>query len=626
MKKIFLFMFCMIVLSSFVFSSLSHDSSIVHTNCTPAGNRELAVAVINNSYTNNEFYDNTDLGDACQIYSCFIDFTFDSTYTIHNITIWDADDGSGGAYPYNFTVYVNETYISENQYDGVVSQENQYITEINENGDGIKIIFELVSYQAGACVDKGNAIGLSEINFSGVEFAGSGTTPVLTINSDLVNSTIINNSYFIANFNASIINNSIYYNCSFYINNTLNETKSDIDLTINQNFTINFSNYESNEWINLSIKCDNANASDDEHAFYFYDVITPLLEETFPETHTQGTNFNYKVNCSDINNFAGNLSITLNADSSEIYYQEYINFIYTTYQWNITNITTSLTLGNYTGVGRCWDSSTNEKLKEKGIILDDGIYFHGIRFYCDNVKTYEIKEKKDRLHYKIKFKDKNTIHSCYYENLNSIPVTKTPYLNHFVDLHKEVWIHEDKGIYNGFSNRIEVTYNTELTDEIITDTIGELNEGILIFHFELIEEPDKTVIAINELTTNLTSVINNFSFELSGGIEMVSIILLLVALLIIGSFTKYKLAFSLSGFVLVWLSMLFGNRLYNLTDVSKVGFYRIGVYGLLLFGLLVVFMGVVFQLFESFGYIPYSKSFKKKFSKFNKKNDFYKNY
>jgi hypothetical protein len=102
------------------------------------------------------------------------------------------------------------------------------------------------------------------------------TTPALEINTDMANGTNSTTADLQFFFNGTVTNNSNLYNCSLLVDSTINQTSQNIDLTVNQNFSIVLN--PPNKWINLTINCSNANASDDASYLYLAHYDVPVID------------------------------------------------------------------------------------------------------------------------------------------------------------------------------------------------------------------------------------------------------------------------------------------------------------------------------------------------------------
>lgn len=376
-----------------------------------------------------------------------------------------------------------------------------------------------------------------------------GVEPSLTISSDLVNSTVSNQSYWNFFFNGTSVNNSDIYNCDFMVNDVVNESQVSLNLSKQQNFTINFTYSE--YWINLSINCSNENASDIDSAWYFIDDIQPLpvISVTNNTQYYDDTNLDISVNCSDENLFAINTTIRDSTNSLE-FHQLDENILTSFFQQNITNSTSTLGVDTYTLETYCWDSHTSLNLKYKPEIDDDGIWYNGIRFYCDNVKKYEYKEKRDRVKFKVKFLTKERHHVCYFEGSDFQYISDSVYPNHYVSLTKKVWVDDYTATSNLINGKIQLEYwLQDETDEIITDSIGDLNEAYETVNFAIIAAPDMDDLYYPSFNESLASINANVE-DIEEGIELIAMVVLWLGLWIFG-FAAIQMFNDFVGFVMI---------------------------------------------------------------------------
>jgi hypothetical protein len=136
-----------------------------------------------------------------------------------------------------------------------------------------------------------------------------GIPPELTLYTDLVNNQTITDNPFILYFNGTVSNVSSIFNCSFYVNNTLNQTKNDINVTINQNFTIDTTLKE--EKFDFNVTCINENASDSFLRTNIYiDTITNIIECNGTVGEIVAYNFTLRDE-TDFSTLTGNIYVDL---------------------------------------------------------------------------------------------------------------------------------------------------------------------------------------------------------------------------------------------------------------------------------------------------------------------------
>lgn len=573
MKKeiVYVSLFCVLV--SFVFGAdLNHDTATITTNCTVNPPR-FVTGVNNNSYVKNEVYDNTNPQD------CSVVYTFASSYDMTHLTIYDLDDGSGGDYTITTHVYIDGTEVCTNTTDSAA--EVDINCDFTATSDVVDIRFVVPSYCGGNC--GGNAWGVSEINMTGTG-AVAGVTPSLSLASDLVNSTVSNSSYWNFYFNGTSVNNSDIYNCDFKIQNTVNESQTSIDLGSQQNFTINFT--YSDTWLNLSINCSNENASDEVSAMYFIDDIQPipLISVSNASSFYDNTNLDISVNCSDTNLFAINTTIRDSTNSLE-YHGFNTDLTVDFFQQNITNSTSTLGADTYTLETYCWDSHTSYKLKHKPTADDNGIYYNGLRFYCEDAKKYEYHEKRDKVKFKVKFNNKNTTHFCYFEGSEFINIPHSQYPNHWVSLSKRVWLDDYEGIITQEGDKLKVIYQKDDEfDNILTESIGDLNEAYQELTFYIIAAPTLDQEILESLNQN-TSLILAEVEDISGDLEMLYMVILWLGLWGLGyhSYTNFNQFMGAAMIILtVPINLYF---LYAFRETLRTGTGFIGIGFGIMFGL-----------------------------------------
>lgn len=220
------------------------------------------------------------------------------------------------------------------------------------------------------------------------------------------------------NFNATV--NSTYdFNCSLYLNNTLNQTKNYLlgnDVAIDFDVTFNVS-----DWYNYKINCYNNETNENTTTNYFLlDTIAPTLTTDFLNNSVW-----YNQNISGQFNFSDNLllhTVNLSIDSSEIIFNE--SHIHNkTYNYNMNHNISHLSIGAHILNVYFSDGHTAEKLKnEKAYNPSNGLFNNYMKynFKAPYKKTYiEIQGLDESLfdtftteyngmdRYKIKYKPKD---------------------------------------------------------------------------------------------------------------------------------------------------------------------------------------------------------------------------
>lgn len=618
MKKLFIYLFCILVLTSFVYA---YSSDFNYTDGSLSSNASIRAGF---PVTNlNDFDITTSMYDEFPSAESYYQSDMGSDFIFEYVMLNGTDDGSGAIRSYDIAILVDGVTIGRVSHDGTGKQD-LFLDIPDTQGQIIRL--ETSNITADADVQ------IFEWMFFGSNVSGGdtpGITPSLILNTSMINGTISNQTTQIIFYNGTSTNNSNTYDCSILVNQTINQTETINDLSLNHNFTIEF-NYEFRDWMNFTVNCSNENTSKLISMAYYIDVIEPfgVCDLSNGTTYYDNTNLVYQCNFTDVNLFWFNFTDTLNGVI--VNYHEVLDINDSLYMLNLSNSTENLGIGNHTVNIKIADSHTNKKLKEKGYISYDGIYFHNIRFYCDDFKSYEIKDKGDRLSYKIKFNEKDNLHTCYYENLNYFKVSRTPYINHFVDIYKFVWLDEPNGELTTESNKLKINYwFDEKTDELETQTIGELNIYETFYVYNIIEAPSLTDIYLIELI-NQTQTTNTNLSNLIGGTEMIGFFIFIGVFIILAFVTKHKFLLSASGVIMLWFSIYLGSRMVEQTSEVLANYYKYGTWGFLVLGIVCIFLGIAFQLIETLeldlfrGNVGKFIRNNKEKRKFN--NDFYRNY
>ncbi len=177
------------------------------------------------------------------------------------------------------------------------------------------LLQEAIHYWNVSCIDLANNYNISETwNFSTIN------PPIVHLMSP-VNDSWMNESSQVLYFNVS--DNTGLENCSLYINDVLNETKTNINNNAVNNFTINFSNGH----FNWSIKCvDNSSANAvgwSEEWLIHIDTIPPApfietLNDSWFNTLTPTIWFNITDNLASIINYSIVVDGVINKEGSVI--------------------------------------------------------------------------------------------------------------------------------------------------------------------------------------------------------------------------------------------------------------------------------------------------------------------
>ena len=332
-------------------------------------------------------------------------------------------------------------------------------------------------------------------------------TPAITLSTNL--STGVYNTDISFNVTGVATNTTANeYNCTMYLNNTLNDTL--LDVALNQTYVVFNLTYANQEvGFDVNVSCQRYEGAylvvdDFQVTDVFLDSTPTDIEISSDFTNNtfffRGINYlNFTITLNDTNLFAGNVSIfklnpdgTINTTMNNTF-QDSINT--TGYTINYTGDRT-IDIGNTDGwtVGRYmiraegWDDHTANSVKPvkidyltDGVLLDDEIKIYGSEVketlvWLDDAYT-------DRFKFKFKFNEDSTQHSFFIETTDELIYRPASgYLGHFVYMPLGRWIDLENDNINGMKvsklahNKYEITvYLENVDDEIEFESIGDLN-------------------------------------------------------------------------------------------------------------------------------------------------------
>lgn len=418
----------------------------------------------------------------------------------------------------------------------------------------------------------------------------SGVSPNVIINTNLVNNTInYKETSLYVNFNGSFSNeNTQIVNCSIYINSVLNESKNNINLSINQNYTISFPNTEA--WINTSINCSNYELNSSTIT-YFYDVdnINPIIQSSFINNtaYTQLDTINLYVNFTDTNLFAYNITLF---DSNRIKQENYFteNLTNTFYE-NLTS-RVATTIGNYSFYIEAWDSHTTKLINDYKIDkLNNGLEFEDkIRIYGD-IKDSSYKKYDDR--YSFTFQFNKTWNDIYIEsNEPLLYLENSEYTLHFVDINNKKWIDfeninlEEYNVVKVNNYKYLIELRTSDKKVLTFNSIGDLNYQNLEYYYTVSSVSALDLTTTNQLLTNIYGVIDML------GIFFV-LIVLIILFVVLGFLTRIFAMWVISGGINLFFAFYYASLDYSTQN------YLLIITFILLFFIFTLF-GIGLQIVE----------------------------
>lgn len=390
--------------------------------------------------------------------------------------------------------------------------------------------------------------------------AGGGVpSPTLTLYTNLTNGTInYNNPRLSFNYSGVFTDNTKdICNITFFLNGVSNITLLDVNLSNQNYFNITFPyNYEN--WFNISL-----NASNDEVSastityFYNVDLYGEMINTTCinNSVYVQGNSFYCNVTYTDVNLFATNTTVFDGNNlvwNSESYFYENL-----TVSSMVVNLSYSLTdLGNFTIIFNSWDSHTNLELSNYKIdYLSNGLEFEdSIKIYSDDVIKTDTNKFYDRYDFSFTYDKNATVwKSIFIETTGSLYyVQNSIYKYHLVDFKNKKWIDFEgfemplAEIIRHSSNKYEIKFRSEET-EIKFNSIGDLNEDILIFQYQVISPTSDVNL------TGIENALNNIYNVFEGGFTMMMLIIFCGLFLVLGVIVKfyYMWFFSALGFAII---------------------------------------------------------------------------
>lgn len=327
-----------------------------------------------------------------------------------------------------------------------------------------------------------------------------GDTPSLTLATSLNSDINVSVNPFIFYYNGTSVNNSNIYNCTFYVNTTLQETKALQDLSTNQNFTLDTSSMD--KGYDFNVTCLNENATSSfKKTNIFIDTILPLNNVSISNNSILFRGVDTFINltgfCSDSNLFSCNVTIyKYNADgtiNASLNTSQTINISTTTFNVSFTKLISQVTDGKFGVRVISSDSHTKNTVRpmewyfaNNSVIADGDIKIDGdIKKLTEKgqAATY-LYLSTDRYKFKVTFNDQALTHTFNLTTLKSdlYFMQNSYFKGHFVAWQSGHWI----DFMGKNVKSVKVTMTTvnsyqvmvehyTLTDEIEFESIGDLN-------------------------------------------------------------------------------------------------------------------------------------------------------
>lgn len=353
----------------------------------------------------------------------------------------------------------------------------------------------LDNHGGSAWVDQPHLFDIANITLYIDDGVTPGVDPYLNLSTNLVSHSNSSANPFVFYFNGTSTNNTNIYNCSLYLNSTLNQTKTDLDLTNNQNFSLDTSLWEYGKDFNVT--CSNANTTNSFlRTNIFIDTINPVLALS-RANHTvlyRGVDLyvNLTGSCSDTNLYSCNMTI-YNSSWAPINSSQVLGINETSYNITLTRLISGILDGKYYVNITSADDHTAQTPKDLPWYFSNGsVIAEGDIIIGGNLKQLDSKGRPatyfylsgDRYKFKATFHDSALIHymtiKTVAEDLDLIEDSR--YKAHFVHYGLKRWIDfEGRNIKAATVTKIDPKYyivaveHYTATDEVEFDSIGSLN-------------------------------------------------------------------------------------------------------------------------------------------------------
>lgn len=366
----------------------------------------------------------------------------------------------------------------------------------------------------------------NEAMYFNITYSSGAPTPALTVTTEIDTNGEYIEDPLIINYTGEPTATTNIFNCSLYINDTLNSTDLNINISQTQNFSVNVTNWEQEITVNITCSNNNATGSVLKTGVYI-DTIQPdettEIYSTVIYINYSAANFYYNVTIFDNNLYAFNISFlnTTYGAITNIFNESYTNTTYNNY--TAINLNAYLP-GTYYLHVQAWDDHNpvkDEHEKVKKLDFKEGnatLEFEGgyFRFLDPNIKEYELLDEDNKYKEKIKFNDLSGVMTV----LSNTPLryrSDSVHKAHFVSLSMNKYRdldHED--LYIDLVEKISdyeyrVHYHLD-SKNLITNSIGDLNTINSLYNITL---SDSFYIYARENDENTS--IDTFSVTVNNG-------------------------------------------------------------------------------------------------------------
>lgn len=358
---------------------------------------------------------------------------------------------------------------------------------------------------------------------------GGGSSPTLSLNHNLANTININTDQLFT-YNGTYSDTTDLFNCSLIINDVLNLSDNDVNLSILQNFSWVIGVAEGNYSINIS--CENKDVSGSTGDYYYaIDPILPTIRIVSGLVNNsqliQDNTLVVVVNVSDTNLYGYNISIF---DSVGTELENYFagNLVLTSYENTSSRVLSSL--GNFSYRVQVWDSHSKIRIPDynwyKVSYVVNNVTYKGISFNNNkfrmvtddyaNIDQFYLFKRVDR--YLMAFK----LNSLDYVTLfieSDYPVAYIDHRgyqghlvikNHWIDFESDDV--EDFSISYISSKDVYRIRFKPLKDIVIFNSIGDLNFVEESYYYEVVSQDTVYLSSINSVLTDILEVIEMIPF------------------------------------------------------------------------------------------------------------------
>lgn len=439
-----------------------------------------------NDYDGGSHYNNVAGGSAINDNSVYhFCFTVDSSKHISSYYLNGADKGSDNTSSTGFTftkVVVGARYKDSSP----VTFDYNIIGNVDEVGlwDRVLTSSEILNlYNSGS--------------FCNPYITGNVSTATLTLN-NINLSTGNYNSSFLFSFNGSVsYTDEDNFNCSLYLNESVNSTLSLINISQEQVFNLSYGNPA--QGFNVNVTCLNNNASDSFKINNVYiDSVIPqvVINADFVNNsllYMPDMKFNVTINYSDDNLAYASLNLTIN---NTVIYDNLTLYPNITFM-QIEYFNETLLKGNYTLIAIAMDDhNIKHEPHEKADKIEKNkenlkFYFNDnyINFYSPDIDMFEVIDEDNKYKIIIDSDNKKKAWIKLYSNLPLEYIGKTN--GHFISLQLEKYIDfvSNDLIITDIIKEDDYNYYIELEflkDTVKTESLGDLNKNVKIWYFEVL--------------------------------------------------------------------------------------------------------------------------------------------